>query len=361
MTDQGVNAANYGDVLKHPLICDVLQKCINAGWKNITYAETHAGAGIYSSLKQGKIPSNDIYNDLNVKELRGKKYHIKALFKAYYESKNNATSKDTYREILNKSWEQAEIDADTEIKYAGSAYLAASILKATNARFDIRLTENDPLKCNQLKDSLTGLLPTAVVSNHIEQASFQGKNTHGKDMIDWLTENDNLILIIDPFKLSLNFNGIKKGGIDLYHLLKLTESVKGKKKAVVGFWYSTDQKSNQLGLPCIFTKTIIQNYGKDKCRRYYFGIYNFILIGFGGGIEIVNNLPSQSELQNRWFVVDIKEDFFTEKMKEWLVAIRDLESPTDSKEKHLGNSHIENLKNIIRQIDNLEAETGNES
>ena len=35
MADQGVNAANAGDILKHSLICDVLQKCIKDKWLNI--------------------------------------------------------------------------------------------------------------------------------------------------------------------------------------------------------------------------------------------------------------------------------------------------------------------------------------
>ena len=54
--DQGQKSGNAGDILKHSLICDVLQKCIADKWEKITYAETHAGAGIYSSKDQDPPP-----------------------------------------------------------------------------------------------------------------------------------------------------------------------------------------------------------------------------------------------------------------------------------------------------------------
>lgn len=340
MAIQGKNAANAGDILKHPLICDVLQKCIDANWKNITYAETHAGAGIYSSLGQGRISSHDDYNSWNVEQLRKRKYHIVALFKAYCESKSNAPLNNFYWNILNNLWDGLEFDPDTEIKYAGSAYLAASILKATNEIFDIRLTEYNLEACHQLKNSLNGLLPTINVNDHIMQAGFQ-------DQIDWLTANDNLVLIVDPFKLSFHSKGVNKGDIDLYHLLRLTERLKDK-NAITGFWYSTDQDpiKNKMKLSSFFDKTIIENYEELNCRKYSFGNFYFIFIGFGAGKGIVNDLPSQSQLQNRWFQLEIKERLFPKRMKKLLRSIKDLTE--------LNEEHKATLQNIIDQIDNLE-------
>lgn len=371
MSIQGEKAANDGDILKHPLICDLLQKCIDAGWKNITYAETHAGAGIYSSKDQDPQPSPTSSKPKKTKE-KVQVQHIKALFQKHEKNIEQEDKKDTYWHILNQSWEplrRAGINPDTEIKYSGSAYLAASILKATNKKFDIRLTEYDPIECNRLKVSLTKLLGNDGYNfedgTHIQQAGFQEK-------IGWLTANDNLVLIIDPFRLSIGSASINEGNIDLYHLLELTESVKNNKKnAIIGFWYSVDQNSikNKMKLSSFFDKTLIENYGELNeelneelnGRKYSFKTYHFILIGFGEGIEIVNNLPSQSELENRWFKLKITERLFTKRMKKMLGVIKDLKNPINSKEKLLANSHIENLKMIIQQIDNLEAETGNES
>jgi hypothetical protein len=41
---QSSNAANPGDQLKHGLLAELLSRCVD--WPSLTYAETHAGAGI---------------------------------------------------------------------------------------------------------------------------------------------------------------------------------------------------------------------------------------------------------------------------------------------------------------------------
>jgi len=329
MAIQGKNAANAGDILKHPLICDVLQKCIDANWKNITYAETHAGAGIYSSDDQKEK----------------KQEHIKNLYKKYCQLfsplPNHSLPDDPYFNTLKSFWGTPPSPIPETFCYAGSAYLAASILKKKyGENFDIRLTECDPEACNQLKNSFNGLLPTINLDNYIKQAGFQ-------DQIDWLTANDNLVLIVDPFKLSFHSKGVNKGDIDLYHLLRLTERLKDK-NAVTGFWYSTDQDpiKNKMKLSSFFDKTIIENYEELNCRKYSFGNFYFIFIGFGAGKGIVNDLPSQSELQNRWFQLEIKERLFPKRMKKLLRSIKDLTE--------LNDIHKATLQNIIDQIDNLE-------
>lgn len=369
MANQGEKSANEGDILKHRLICDVLQKCIDAGWEKITYAETHAGAGVYSSRVQPVYsnPSNP-----------------KAFIKNLYKKFNLAASKDEkpndpYFKALESYWGVGNLDysdKSVEIKYTGSAYLAASILKKHYGNnFDIRLTEYKHDICEALKSSLCDLLPTEFVDNHILQDGFQNQ-------ITWLTEKDDLVLIIDPFNLSLNFKGINKGDIDLYHLLKLTESVKDKTKAVVGFWYPTNQNSNQLGLSKFFDQTITKNYGELNCRKYFRGIYNFILIGFGEGQNIVNALPLQSELHPRWFDLEITERLFHERRNKSLLDIKNLMHLEEiykttiqqiiehktikgllrsiKKSRHLNDIHKATLEQIIKQIDNSEPEVANE-
>ena len=54
-TSQGKNAANKGDWLKHALTSEVLAQCLD--WPTITYAETHAGAGIFSADSQANADS----------------------------------------------------------------------------------------------------------------------------------------------------------------------------------------------------------------------------------------------------------------------------------------------------------------
>lgn len=341
-TDQGQKSGNAGDILKHSLICDVLQKCIADKWEKITYAETHAGAGIYSSKGQDPQPPSTSSKSKKTKE-EVQVEHIKALFKKHSDAKEE--KKDTYWKILNALWEplkRAEIDPDTEIKYSGSAYLAASILKATNEIFDIRLTEYNLEACHQLKNSLNGLLPTINVNDHIMQVGFQGQ-------IDWLTKNDKLVLIIDPFKLSKDSSDINEGGIDQDTLLNVIEKVKNKVNAVVGFWYPIGQDNvNQYRLSASFDKTILEKYGELNCRKYWFGSFHFIFIGFGGGVEIVNDLSLQSDLQNRWFDLDIKEKLFPQRLKQ---ALNEIHACCDNFKITFRN--IEKFKITLENIDNL--------
>ncbi len=339
-TEQGQKSGNAGDILKHGLICDVLQKCIADKWEKITYAETHAGAGIYSSKGQDPQPTSTSSKPKKTKE---KVQHIKALFKKFSDAQEE--KKDTYWRILNALWEslrRSEIGADTEIKYSGSAYLAASILKKHYGNnFDIRLTEFGHLICEALKGSLCDLLPTETVGNHIKQDGFQNK-------ITWLTEKDHLVLIIDPFKLSKNSSKLNKGGIDQDTLLNVIEKVRNKVNAVVGFWYPTNRYSNTLKLHSSFDKTIIEKYGELNCRKYSFDKYHFVLIGFGGGIKIINDLPSQSELQKRWFDLDIKEKLFPQRLKQ---ALNEIHACCDNFKITFRN--IEKFKITLENIDNL--------
>jgi len=329
MAIQGKNAANAGDILKHPLICDVLQKCINAGWENITYSETHAGAGIYSSIDQSDFPNPEAY--------------IKKLYNNYCGLiGSEILPNDPYFNTLKLFWGTPPNPIPETVRYAGSAYLAASILKEKyGENFDIRLTECEHDICEALKSSLCDLLPTETVDNHIKQVGFQNK-------ITWLTEKDHLVLIIDPFKLSKNSSKLDEGGIDQDTLLNVIEKVGNKVNAVVGFWYPTNRYSNTLKLHSSFDKTIIDKYSELNCRKYSFDKYHFILIGFGGGIEIVNDLPSQSDLQNRWFDLDIKEKLFPQRLKQ---SLNEIHACCDNFKATFRN--VENLKITLENIDTL--------
>jgi 23S rRNA A2030 N6-methylase RlmJ len=323
MADQFENAANSGDILKHPLISDVLKKCIGAKWKNITYAETHAGAGIYSSKNQPEAQ------------------HIINLKSKHGDAKKEA--RDKYWEILNTFWNVAGNHTFEETKYAGSACLAASILKEHHGtNFDIRLTEYKYDICEDLKSSLCDLLPTEFVDNHIKQDGFQNQ-------ITWLTEKDDLVLIIDPFNLSKDSSEINRGGIDQDTLFNVIEKVRNKVNAVLGFWYPIDYRSPiALKLSSSFDKTIIEKYGELNCRKYWFGKFHFIFIGFGGGKTIVNDLPSQSDLQNRWFDLDIKEKLFPQRLKQ---SLNEIHASCDNFKATFRN--VENLKITLENIDTL--------
>jgi len=293
MPAQDQHAANAGDLLKHSLICEVLTKC-KKEWTDapITYAETHAGAGIYFSEGQ--------------KNQEKEKQHIEKL-KQKYKNYNLNGTECPYFKALSSFWNVCENVG----RYPGSAYLAASILNHGNLNFSLRLTEYEKPKKNdneistftRLQHNLKNLLPAPW--DFENESSIINKGFQEK--IKWLTGNDNLVLIIDPFNLCVGKKGIADGKIDLFHLIKLLEHIKPKKNAVVGFWYADNRYTSALGLPDFFKKTIFENYGYKNVRHYYCKHYNMIWIGFGKGKNIVRELPIKDGKTKVWFGLKIKE------------------------------------------------------
>lgn len=281
MANQGQNAANNGDILKHPFFCEVTSRSIDAWKTNITYAETHAGKGIYSSTFQTE-PNNHILN----------------LYNKYRNTTDNER-RDICFHTLHSFWtSQGNIpNPPIEVKYPGSPYQAASILQNTT-NFDIRLTEYDPENYNHLKTSIKNLLPNLNIDEHIINDSFQKH-------INWLTEKDNLILFVDPFGLNNTTDCENRGFVELetFQLLINKMLEVPNKNAVLGFWYPANQHTNIEGLPNNLN-TMLKD---QQYRQFYFGIYNLILLGFNTGVGIVKSLPKQEELQQKWFNLKIKE------------------------------------------------------
>ena len=158
---QSSNAANPGDQLKHGLLAELLSRCVD--WPSLTYAETHAGAGIYSAAAQAS-PRD----------------HIVRLQAKLRSSDQTATvgAGAAYARLLGDWWNQPRPSLD----YPGSVVQAALLLRqgrTGRATADIRVTEADPVAHQLLRDA-----PEAIgVTSRCR--GFQ-------DEIGWLTENDSL-------------------------------------------------------------------------------------------------------------------------------------------------------------------------
>lgn len=332
MPDQVLNAANNGDILKHPLICDVLQKCIDAGWKKITYAETHAGAGIYSSIDQPNFPNP--------------KAHIKNLYNNYCGLfGSESLPNDPYFNTLKLFWGRPPSPIPETVCYAGSAYLAASILKERyGENFDIRLTEADEPTCNTLKTNIRNLLPNPPFINFDFTSDRNIQNGGFQNHIDWLTANDDLVLIIDPYHLSFKKSEINKGGLDIFHLMKLISAVE-QKNAVIGFWYYAPKRD--LECEIAFDKTIIENYGELRCRKFNNDPFHMYWIGFGKGQKILKKLTSANDLALMWFGLSkVYESLFYKRIKNELAEVKNVLGKHPSKKKVIDDV----IKTLIRHI-----------
>jgi cupin 2 domain-containing protein len=276
---QDKNAANDGDLLKHALLTEVLGHC--AHWHSLTYAETHAGAGIYMAQNQ-----------------TGGKPYIKKLRSTIAELAEQPIQQagGQYTSLLKNWW----MEAGNEELYPGSAYQAVTLLRTMgNKEVVFRVTENCGQTYSRLKTALGefGIMP--------EFSGFQFK-------IDWLTENDPLVLIIDPFAYAADESGLPKGQIDLGTLHSLLNSCWQKRACLVGFWCAAPHSAGSIRRATFEDSLkVAASNNKAALRTFKFGQFSMAWIGIGIGKQVVTAIPATKRWMN-WLRRVVKEDLANE-------------------------------------------------
>lgn len=196
-------SANPGDRLKHALLLEVLGMANE--WPAINYSETHAGAGVYLAERQS-----------------GEKYkYIENLHSLVTQTEvpTDPLPGTVYLRSLKQWWRGGE----NKGKYPGSVILARQWLKdnVDESRWTMRVTEADQATFERLRKALGGA--NGDVARH---SSFA-------ERIDWLTEKDNLILLVDPFAIVRKFTGVKginDGCIDHEMVRTILKRLEGKEE-----------------------------------------------------------------------------------------------------------------------------------
>jgi len=274
---QDRNAGNTGDRLKHSLTAEVLMQCLT--WPEITYAETHAGAGRFSATAQLREGKNYI-TELRDLVLPGDRI-------------DRIVAGGRYHELIAKWWSEQR----DPITYPGSVVQSAIILNERDSKIaspDFRVTEACSETCARLKEST-------------EEFGISPVNDGFQNRLDWLTETDNLVLIIDPYALTQN-GKLDKGQVDLTQLSDLLRRCWQKSSCVVGFWYSTPQGTSSE------VKNARQNEIKSWAetnsavfRSFGYWIYDMIWLGIGDGRVVVNAIPSRQSWEQSWLANIVKE------------------------------------------------------
>jgi hypothetical protein len=277
MADQDLNAANVGDMLKHCLLADILNLCIQQ-WTEVNFSETHAGAGKYSSASQA-TPRD----------------HINKLRSQVKDC--NVAAEDLgwcYWKLLDEWWSTQS----NETEYPGSSLQAAILLsqRLGNNTASIHVTENDPEIHERLQAALSQYQNCQPVLD-----GFQ-------EQIELLTQPDDLVILLDPYGYAFNESGINEGGLNLQAFLQVLEPCWSKSACVIGFWCATTQDGSTQKLRRLFSLAL-QLYAeqfKAVYRRFMFSSYTIEWIGIGRGESIVKDLPS-GDWTNSWLHQGIKE------------------------------------------------------
>ncbi len=172
------NAANDGDRLKHPLCLEVIGRC--STWEDITYAETHGGAGRYLASDQSEgVP--------HIRRTRDEIRYLGDRPRLALNHLDEVKPGGRYLSLLREWWNKPE----NEGAYPGSVLQAATQLTNTRTAgsWNIRVTESDKPTFTRLSEALKDL-------------GVQPKYAGFQHEWKWLTEPDNLILLIDPFTMA---------------------------------------------------------------------------------------------------------------------------------------------------------------
>lgn len=307
-TNMDENAANFGDRLKHALLLEVLTRTVD--WPAVHYAETHAGAGIYSADDQ-------------------KKHHfIEDLRQSVSEVQPTLGSPGhTYHSSLVKWWSEPS----HRDKYPGSAVTALRWFRDNRQGNDwqMRLCEADLGTCERLREALLEPRSEARAS------SFDAN-------LDWLTEGENVVLLVDPFGIVSVFDssgsgkGINDGRIDYSTLQAVLGKVAGKQRAVLSIWWSfgqafKDHHQSNCDLLCKWA----EEHGNARCRIFHDKRNHAnALIGIGDGAAIVKAIPSQSEWKKSWMFEAVYEKSMGSRLERIVV---DAPSPEKGSLKHMLN------------------------
>ncbi len=264
MIDMNEKAANDGDKIKHSLLLSVLEQC-NV-WPEITYAETHSGAGKYKVEDQ--LVSTHI-KDFQF-ELSDEHSQIHG-----YESEYD----DAYSIFMKHNWWSLSKNKDI---YPGSPLLAGRyMLQRENV--ELRLVEADETIFNKLGKSFSPIFNFEIVLD-----KFQNQ-------IQWITEKDWSVILIDPFvyKSENEECNLDVGDINLKSVSDILQKLWDKKASVVLFWcYFPEGESQAKQAIGSLAKIVSDNSGlmKTFVKRHYY----VMAIGIGDGKRVVSNLPTVS-------------------------------------------------------------------
>ena len=158
----------------------------------------------------------------------------------------------------------------------------------SNVRVEYRVTEAE----KETYDKLSRWLGECSIRP--EHAPFQEKK-------NWLTGNENLILLIDPFSYTdatgnVRDRELNEGRIDQDTVRELLSKCWGKSACVILFWCAFPHaQGNEARREWqrFLTDLCLQHGAARRCFCY--GIYMTYVAGIGKGSEIVDDIPPSND------------------------------------------------------------------
>ena len=174
------------------------------------------------------------------------------------------------------------------------AVLALNERSSTLPKAEVRVTEYDAANCEQLRQSVEefGVVPV--------NGGFQNR-------VEWLTENDNLVLVVDPFSLTKE-GKLNSGHLNLTQFADVLRNCWDRTRCVVGFWYSNPQGSTvQEKAERLTAIASLAAEHRATCRAFKFGAYNMVWLGIGKGKQVITAIPNAQQWKSTWLKSVVNE------------------------------------------------------
>jgi hypothetical protein len=292
LVDMDEKSANPGDRMKHALSLEVLSRI--ADWPTVTYSETHAGAGVYLESKQK--PANAHIRSLRERVLWELLRPNIGITKAESSSAPNSAPGAAYLDLLKRWWLQPDLFGS----YPGSAKQAGEYLTGQQRPFRLLLTENHGGNCQRLRAAVKDF------PNEVKAESFESPN------LEWMTKNDDLYLVVDPFRCVESFTGhpgladdefgVTKGDIDHGIVRKILRLCSERTGVVIHFWWPTTSQDGISGVTAIVadsnkkTRSLLRTWESERQGRCYQQFednkhnHASALLGQGKGADVVRQI-----------------------------------------------------------------------
>ena len=197
-----------------------------------------------------------------------------------------------YHDLLTDWWAKLQ----SPITYPGSVLQSAIILSGRDTGLEpanFRVTEKCKENCQRLKHATRGL--GVSPSPH----AFQEK-------INWLTEKENLVLLVDPYSMTQSAD-LDEGQMDMEQLSVLLERCWGKRRCVIGVWYSTIRTMGEIQDARLTQMKDCAEANASIARSFAYGIYDMVWIGIRDGRDVVDAIPKPTLWKQSWLANIVKE------------------------------------------------------
>jgi hypothetical protein len=133
-----------------------------------------------------------------------------------------------------------------------------------------------------------------------EARNVEIKHAKCEDEIAWLMEKDDLILLVDPFRIHRTSEAF--GVLSHRMLAEILQKSVEKSRAVISLWWSKGRDASEHRPTCELLSTWEGDDEHGRRLRIFHDNHNHVnaLLGCGEGVSVVDGIPNRLVWKRSW-------------------------------------------------------------